>query len=102
MILYQCPPNAPIICLQKQGYPAGEGYHFCLYIRGDGNDPYFLQNGQWTTDETHASSHQVIDSGFNGSADPIGTVRTLYQVYTEGSPHYVRPSSGIFRVTFKG
>ena len=65
-------------------------------------DPYFLQNGQWTTNLTFASSHLVIDPGFNGSSDSRGTVRNLWDVYLEGSPHYVRPGSGIFRVAFKG
>jgi hypothetical protein len=103
MILYQCPPNAPIICLQKQGYPVGEGYHFCLYVSGNGNNPYYWDQtyGWWTTNQTLANNHQVIDPGFNGSSDPRGTVRNLWDVYWEGSPHYVRPGSGIFRVAFK-
>jgi len=106
-ILYQCAPNAPIICLHKQKYPVGEGYHFCLYVGGDGDNPYYWNqaHGCWDTREDLAEWHHVIDPGFNHSSDREGTVRNLWDVYLEGKEYfrhpYVRPDSGIFRVAFK-
>jgi len=101
MILYQCPPNAPIICVHRQGYPTGKGYHFCLYVNGDGQNPYYESGEVWELHQPMGENHEVIDPGFNGTSDKRGTVRTLTQVYNEMTPHYVRPDSGIFRVAFK-
>ncbi|NIA10311.1 MAG: hypothetical protein GWP10_11445 [Nitrospiraceae bacterium] len=106
-IIYQCAPNAPIECFRSQ-YPASNGhywYHFCLYVVSDAQNPYYKTNGLWYLNKSEAPYHKVIDPGFNGSSDPEGTVRTLWQVYEEGraahGTYYVRPDSGIFRVAFK-
>jgi hypothetical protein len=113
-ILYQSYPNAPIMCFRSQ-YPYTYTprkeyyYHFCLYVEGDGNNPYYKENGLWKLKNDEAAYHEVIDSGFNKSYEEKGTVRNLAQIAQEGAEYhgsarykYVRPDSGIFRVAFKG
>ncbi len=113
-ILYQSYPNAPIMCFRSQYpyayYPHKKYYyHFCLYVEGDGNNPYYEENGVWKLKDSEAAYHEVIDSGFNSSSNIKGTVRNLTQIAQEGAEYhrnarykYVRPDSGIFRVAFKG
>lgn len=108
MILYKCPPNAPIECFRTQTKSSGYWhYHFCLYVAGDGQNPYFWDqsNSCWELNKAEGQNHWVIDSGFNGSSDSRGTVRSLTDVYPEAlnkyNTYYVRPDSGIFRVAFK-
>lgn len=104
-ILYQSYPNAPIMCFRSQHPYAPDKYyyHFCLYVKGDGDNPYYKENGVWELNSDEAAYHEVIDSGFDETSDPRGTVRTLTKVYGEGhnGNPYVRPDSGIFRVAFK-
>ncbi len=108
-ILYRSPPNAPIECFRSQfpvAYYNGKpiwGFHFCLYVDGDGKNLYKKENGVWKLDFEEGKNHLVIDPGFNPSTQREGTVRTLNEVYSEKSQSnpYVRPDSGIFKVAYR-
>jgi len=111
-ILYRTPPNAPIECFRSQHKVLRQGkhvwlYHFCLYVGGDGKNPYHKnkETGYWELNQQEGKNHLVINPGFNNSSyERKGTVRTLTDVYWEGQnahrTFYVRPNSGIFRVAF--
>jgi len=110
-ILYQCTPNAPIICFRTQTKVNGSySYHFCLYVKGYANNPYYRNShGLWdlkgNDKEETGKYYSVYDSGYAGTSDPRAVLRNFYQIYQEGKTYhgsyFVRPDSGIFRVAFK-
>jgi hypothetical protein len=92
--------SGPIICLQSYAH---SGLHFCLYVTGNGSDPYVMYNGHLIVYQGPGQLHEVVDSArtdVSNPANPKGYINDLYHLYA-GSGQYYRTGTSVFRVAIK-